>query len=1092
MAIGMDKHIVELFLKKIDEIGKVERNVVAVNQYTPFEVSKEEAEAAFDRLNIETYILYHQFNDNTVCGAYEPFLGYIRQSVLELNIDTEAMFSSCNVIYPHRYMINQYIQTGYFKREEFLVYNEAEYEKNAFTNSLILIIKYITRKRPTMFVLNKIHMSGLTTIEFIKDLLEAGNENIAFFISYDNTYRIPEYEYEAWVALMDLLNENEDVIEWYGGEGKKKFYNQFENEISLLNEYFMQISNMNYCFAFEQANFYIQKIDRILQHDREKIQIEVLFELYSAFTITSLFCGKIANAILYCNEIKLLKNMANCSKRMKNELEFTHYFLLGYTQIYNEQEKDAMDSATICIDKAKKLDDEEKIFLGELLNHMCRFSGWKNNVWLGEENTEYDTMLLEKAEKFHYLNLLAHIHVYGFENNVELFRKTKNLENNLPHWKLGIDIAKKLDNNKFILDACRKVIMLASTSGFFEVSDYIYINYSTPVVLSTNDVFEEANIYNGLGFNKSMEGNYVKANEYYNKALNIFMELKRHEFVAETLYNMAINCIKAKDYVSGESYISTCMKVLNLLKTDKMRVCHISKLFGLKALCSYMNGNVYTAENFIKKSKQYLHSILDIAEDDVYMRYWRDDVFLFNFVSLCICIQKGKLDEAREFYNNANKFTIDGGIFSDLIYDTENLTDFLRVFNEKKAHVYSGRNLGIEKYSTKEIYELTKNATVLNDYYRIHNDMEFLITWKQLLNHLGSNLYLVIEGAAASFKNNYSVDCFVVLRYTRNESAVVYNDSGIYMDRDRQNIITNYFKENPVEFFASKFECNFDAYKGIMEAFDMNNICSFFAAPFYKNDNLDTVVIAYSKMRNTWNRQENRLYMEEDNVRFFRLIFSDLLDTIEKINDKNEIEDKRRIEQKYMEVQGMNERLSSIVNYDKLTDLFNRQGLYAKIDEYEASGINNMFLAYLDLDNFKYYNDQFGHDVGDVILKEVADVLRSIISGNDIAVRYGGDEFILLLNKDKKEDATEAVSQIYKLFEVKNYFIDTVSNLIGKATEIPTEHRISFSAGIVKVEGESIKAGLSDALKKADNTLYYIKRTTKKKCKLWDDVKDRL
>ncbi len=1092
MTIEIDKQVVKLFIKRLDEMGRMERNVVAINQYTSYDISENEAYTSFDKVNSDRFIWYHQFSDNCISGAYEPFLEFIKKSVSELNINEKEMYDACQVIFPHRYMFDSFFKTGFFRRKEFLIYNEAEYEKKALENALMLMMKYVTAKRPTMFVLNKIHMAGISTIELIKTLLEDGNENMAFFLSYDNTYRIPDYEYETWVALMGLLQENEAIIEWYGGKSKNRQFNQFNSDVAILDQYYKELSNMNSCFLFEQANFYLQKVDRILLHEKDKIKIDTLYNIYSVFTLISIFTGKIGNAILYCNEINLLKNMEKCNLYMKDVVEFSHYFLLGYTQMYNEQEKDARDSASKCIEKAKKSNDEKRIFFGELLDHMCRYSGWKNNVWLGEENTEFDEMLIEKAEKYEFYNHLAHIHVYGFENNVDLFKSKKPIEEKFVHWKLGIDIARKLENNKFILDACRKVIMLASTSGYFTVSDYIYINYSTPVALSTNNIFEEANIYNGLGFNKSMDGNYIKANEYYNKALNIFMDIKRHEFVSETLYNMAINCIKAKDYYSGDVYISTCMKILNLLRTDKMRVCHISKLYGLKALCSYMTGNMYTAENFLKKSKQYLHSILEIPADDTYMKYWRDDAFLYNFVSLCVYLQKGKTEEARPYYEKACQFTLNGGTFSDLIYDTESLSDFIRVMNEKKSHIYSGKNLGIEKYTTKEIFEVIKSATLLNDYDRLHNDIEFLITWKQLLNHLGNNVYLVVEGAAASFKNNYSVDSFILLQYTHNESVVIYNDSGVYMDKNRQNIITNYFAENPVEFFTSKFERNFDAYKNIMKAFDMDVICSFFAAPFYKNDNLDTVVIAYSRMRNTWNRQENRLFMEEENVQLYRLIFSDLLDTIEKINIKNEIEDKRVIEQKYMEVQGLNEKLSYIVNFDRLTGLYNRQGLYDKVDEYETAGVKDIYLAYVDLDNFKYYNDHFGHDVGDVILKEVADVFRESCNANDVAVRYGGDEFILMINSDCDEKAKSIATQIYDSFEKNNFFIEKVSNIIGKKVEIPDENKISCSIGIAKVEGISIKEGLSDAIKKADDTLYYIKRTTKRQCKMWDEVKDKL
>ena len=102
--------------------------------------------------------------------------------------------------------------------------------------------------------------------------------------------------------------------------------------------------------------------------------------------------------------------------------------------------------------------------------------------------------------------------------------------------------------------------MLASTSGYYEVSDYIYVNYSTPVVLRTNDIFGQANIYNGLGFNKSMEGSFRLANDYFNKALGLFIKDEKYDYIAETLYNMSINCVMANDFINGEEFVSAVLE----------------------------------------------------------------------------------------------------------------------------------------------------------------------------------------------------------------------------------------------------------------------------------------------------------------------------------------------------------------------------------------------------------------------------------------------------------------------------------------------------------------------------------------------------
>jgi diguanylate cyclase (GGDEF)-like protein len=96
----------------------------------------------------------------------------------------------------------------------------------------------------------------------------------------------------------------------------------------------------------------------------------------------------------------------------------------------------------------------------------------------------------------------------------------------------------------------------------------------------------------------------------------------------------------------------------------------------------------------------------------------------------------------------------------------------------------------------------------------------------------------------------------------------------------------------------------------------------------------------------------------------------------------------------------LHETLRSQSIRDPLTGLFNRRFMEESLElEIRRASRNQrpLGMIMIDLDHFKYFNDNFGHDAGDLLLKELGALLQGNIRGEDIACRYGGEEFTLIL-----------------------------------------------------------------------------------------------
>ena len=153
-------------------------------------------------------------------------------------------------------------------------------------------------------------------------------------------------------------------------------------------------------------------------------------------------------------------------------------------------------------------------------------------------------------------------------------------------------------------------------------------------------------------------------------------------------------------------------------------------------------------------------------------------------------------------------------------------------------------------------------------------------------------------------------------------------------------------------------------------------------------------------------------------------------------------------------------KLITRANYDQLTGIYNRYALN-KILEDNLKNKAPFHLALADIDFFKKFNDTYGHDVGDEVLKSITDIFVKNVKPNIKVGRWGGEEFLFISNaKISYEDFKESLNNIRKIIEKKEF------NLLGNKLKI----NISIGTGEYK---ENIK--VEKLIKKADDNLYKAK-----------------
>jgi|GEM_PF-243552 len=145
------------------------------------------------------------------------------------------------------------------------------------------------------------------------------------------------------------------------------------------------------------------------------------------------------------------------------------------------------------------------------------------------------------------------------------------------------------------------------------------------------------------------------------------------------------------------------------------------------------------------------------------------------------------------------------------------------------------------------------------------------------------------------------------------------------------------------------------------------------------------------------------------------------------------------------------EKIAHLATHDGLTDLPNRLGFQNAVEPLLAQGNDHLSaLLYMDLDHFKQVNDTLGHPVGDQLLSLVAGLLRQSIREQDIAARFGGDEFAVFLpNMESPKDAAVVAARIVESLS-KRYDIDNNPVEIGASVGIALTRPFANYATLLK------------------------------------------
>lgn len=1087
-------------------LGVNSSNFLLIKHYNTF-LFTEEDKTQVEQGNPDTLVCLHDFKLSQMVGVFEPFLDYARALLGErTEEEIDDILEECNVYSLHKSVFKSYLKTGRCVREESILIDEVAFEQDKIASATVNLIAYLAEKKKIVFLLNDLQYASGSSLHFIHNMVEdEACKNIAVVAAYNEAKVSLPHIIPLWDKFYRYVCEREFVMETiYGSlDNAKNGIIDFVLLTDKIENYIEKVNNLLFCLDFSQANYYLEIMYKMITVEEMEIEWEYKVQIIKLYTLVSIYTQEISQALLLCEKIREIKEQVD-----DPEVDFQYYYFMCLAHMYNGKLEEAAVYADRCLAMAEGWDSEYHVFLSKMLYLMVQMSGW-HNIFFCANDIDVDEEVIRLAEKYHFWNHLGHIYVYAYDNSPALFADETKLEERLVHFNKGIDIMKKLGNEYFIMEAYRNNIMIASSNGFFRTANYYYDKCHE--MIRGKGIHEEAMIYNGVGYISSAMEEYDKAFDCYNKALNHFMSLEEIDYVGETLYNMAINCIMAQDYCNAYQYLEIALKIVKEMKMNSLRVCNISKLAGLMALCSYYNGNDLMCAIHTEKTRLFLEhligkdgteSVNGVVHD--YMMC-KDDLFIYYYVAGIQLVKCGDYEEALRTLELAagcideavgNQFFVFRQYIEELaklyrlmgqeaeavkrlqsaiaFYEMQGCQQKVRELQAQidgKPVPAETHNLGLSADLEREIYDALRHASVYKENQENQKRMNFLSAWQKMIEINDKKLPDLVLPAVNAFIHNFNIDRLMLLKYEGSEPKEIFNNTGFAFEGERRAGIEAFFHRNRLGFVTSKIDNNYIDFSDIVVHFEKNKICSIIGIPFYCNDTLHAIMIAYIAMKDNWHSPTNRYLLDEGDYAVFEFLIRQLLTSIEML-EANE------------KIQQMNDKLNHLAVTDKLTGLYNREGFYGNINTMIARNaslnkVQSVTIMYIDLDNFKNYNDTFGHGVGDVILIEMANIFQKEVGDDGFAARYGGDEFLITLYSDDRERIVRIAGNIYTAIEAADGFRAVVEEKLGKTVRISESGKISCSIGISSRASFTSEKDLEKIVKEADKALYDVKKSGK-------------
>ena len=1008
--------------------------------------------------------------EDRITGPFAPFLDWTARKVWAENASPSEFLERAGVYPPLRPVFFTYLNQGYAEREEEIIPEELQWEMRSMRDAIWQTFRTANRATPLLIVIEEMIRLPYATLKALKNLFTSGTAFPALFIfSCDDRHPDPddrkvtlcrEIMTAAHSRTLNIHAVKKQITALPSGQpGRETAVEQGRDCLHFL--------------ALEDAKDILQRCRKKTLDGEMKLSADKECEMLTLLGDTHRLLGENDEALLIYQNLLTLGRECGDSRTMASA-----YRRIGASQFLRENTDRARLMANQSRQLAEESGDLKLIFEAELLLFLIEDKLRQMDI---ETWRVMNAELLQKAEILGWDNTRAFI----LTNQFGTFSKYS-AEYRLQHDE-GMKIGKELGNIYRVAAGYHIKGLIASVQG--EYGKVIrYYRKSESIKKKLGNDLEMAYIKNGIGFYNHMTGSYGKALMRFSEAHTLLNRVREFHEIAMTWFNMAAACFLAQRNDDTIELLEAILSLLIVMETDNL--AYHSK-FGIYSFL----GTAYARSGDMDRAYEYLTRI-QVASLKPYPEK-NEEYFFYFLLKALIADHEKKHARAEKLFQRSERYllrTNDVISYMEAAFRLEFAQFYKQTGNSKE----SARQLALGKeaslslegdyyrqvYSRKQRLPLNPDPATSNFTYpdvqrvlemcrtgqqmtRLHNrinEISFLNSFQLAMGGGELSEEEILDACANLIRNTFPIDGIFIHKFTDTKwvpvTALTRNTA---IPDPEHNVIENLVNQEH-RLLRSEMR-NFPDITipgrkaGTVISLPVR-ICGAIRYHILCRNDSDSSII------------------ERESVRALTISASLLGNALTRL-------------QKDLEIREANTKLKEMATSDTLTGLANRTALHRRLAEesrryrrYTDENGPGFSIAFLDMDNFKYYNDTFGHLVGDRLLVLFANILKLICRDVDFIARYGGDEFILILPETEEDGAILLMKRLYGEISSQRNFKTALEGILGKSVEIPEERKLSFSSGIAVYSasyGDDIETLLNDA----DKALYHAKTAGKNSWKVY-------